>query len=166
MDSKGSVLISLETIILVLAWIITIAVLFFTVPKNKIREAILIFFFKQLITWVVGLAVAQLKLLEYPVRSFPYATRASFDFEYFIYPAVTVVFNLKYPEGKSHIRQFLHYFNICTILTVIEVLCVNFTNIILYVHWAWYTTWITTFITLYMSRKFYFWYFNIHTKNS
>ncbi len=110
----------LETIILVLAWIITIAVLLFTVPKNKLREAILIFFFKQLITWVAGLAVAQLRLIEYPVRSFPYATRASFDFEYFIYPAVTVVFNLKYPEEKNWFRQFLHYFNICTILTVIH----------------------------------------------
>jgi hypothetical protein len=157
---------SIDTVILVLAWIITIAVLFLTVPKNKIREAILIFFFKQLITWVAGLAVAQLRLLEYPVRSFPYATKASFDFEYFIYPAVTVVFNLKYPEGKGRFRQFLHYFNICTILTIIEVLCEKFTNIIIYVHWAWYTTWITTYLTLYMSRKFYFWYFNKHISTS
>jgi hypothetical protein len=151
---------SIETIILALAWIITTVVLVLTVPKNNIREAILIFFFKQLITWVAGLAVAELRLLEYPVRSFPYATKASFDFEYFIYPAVTVVFNLKYPEGKSRFRQFLHYFNICTILTLIEVLCEKFTKIIIYVHWAWYTTWLTCFITLYMSRKFYFWYFN------
>ena len=156
---------SIETVILVLAWIITIGVLIFTVPKHKIREAILIFFFKQLITWVTGLAVAQLRLLEYPVRSFPLATKASFDFEFFIYPAVTVVFNLKYPEGKSRFRQFLHYSNICTILTVIEILCERFTNIIVYVHWAWYTTWITTFITLYISRKFYLWYFSIHEKS-
>ncbi len=155
---------SIETIILVLAWIITIAVLILTVQKNKIREAILIFLFKQLITWVVGLVVAQYGLIEYPVRSFPCATKASFDFEYFIYPAVCVVFNLHYPVGKSNFRQFVHYFITCTVMTIIEVLCEKFTNIITYIHWTWYTTWITLFITFFASRKFYLWFFHYQKK--
>ena len=156
---------SLEVIILVLSYIITTAVLILTVPKNKIREALLIFLFKQLITWVLGLAVAQYGLIEYPVRSFPYATKASFDFEYFIYPSVCVVFNLHYPEGKSRFRQFLHYFYICTIVTVIEVLCEKYTNIINYIHWTWYITWLSFIITFYVSRKFYIWFFS-KQKNS
>jgi hypothetical protein len=155
---------SMDTVILVLAWIITTAVLLFSVPRTKIREALLISFFVQLITWVVGLAVVQLRLIEYPVRSFPYATKASFDFEYFIYPAVCVVFNLHYPAGKSRIRQFIHYFITCTAITIVEVLCEMFTNIITYIHWTWYITWITLFITFYASRKFYLWFFKITRK--
>ncbi len=151
----------IETIILVLAWIITIAVLIFTVPKNKIREAILIFFFKQLITWVVGLVITQYRLIEYPIRSFPYATKASFDFEYFIYPAVCVVFNLHYPVGKSRFRQFMHYLITCTAITIVEVLCEKYTDIITYIHWTWYITWITLVITFYISRKFYLWFFKM-----
>ena len=153
---------SIDTVILVLAWIITIAVLVLFVPKNKIREAMLVFFFVQLITWVVGLAVVQCRLIEYPIRSFPYATKASFDFEYFIYPSICVVFNLHYPEGKSRSRQFMHYFIICTMVTIIEVLCERYTEIITYIHWTWYITWITLYITFYMSRKFYLWFFNKH----
>ena len=151
---------SIDVAILVLAWIITIVVLLFAVPKKKIREALLILFFKQLITWLLGLTVAQFKWIEYPVRSFAYATKASFDFEYFIYPAVCVVFNLHYPEGKSRFRQFTHYFITCTTVTVVEVLCEEYTNIIVYHHWTWHITWITLFITFFMSRKFYLWFFN------
>ncbi len=155
---------SIDVIVLALGWIITIAVLFFSIPINRIREALLIFFFKQLITWILGITVAQYGLIEYPVRSFPYATRASFDFEYFIYPAVCVVFNLHYPEGKSRFRQFMHYAITCTIVTVVEVLCEKHTNIINYIHWTWYITWLTLFITFFASRKFYVWFFRRHKK--
>jgi hypothetical protein len=158
-DSKRFAAMSIDTDILVLAWIITSTVLIFTVPKTKIREAILIFFFVQLITWVAGLAVAQFRLIDYPVRSFPNATKASFDFEYFIYPSVCVVFNLHYPGGKSRLRQFMHYFITSTVITIVEMLCERFTNIITYMHWKWYITWITLNIVFYLSRKFYLWYF-------
>jgi hypothetical protein len=156
---------SIETIILTIAWILTIIMLILFVPKNKIREAQLIFLFKQVITWVIGLAVSQCSLIEYPVRSFAYATKASFDFEYFIYPAICAVFNLHYPEGKSHIRQFMHYFYFCTAMTISEVLCERYTNVIKYIHWTWYLTWITLFITFYVSRKYYLWFFKLKPKH-
>ena len=133
------------------------------VPKRKLREAQVIFFFKQLITWFIGLVVAQYELIKYPVRSFSNATKSSFDFEYFIYPAICVVFNLHYPVGKSYIRQFMHYFYFCTIMTIIEVVCEKYTEIITYIHWTWYLTWLTLFITFYISRKFYIWFFRLNT---
>ncbi|WP_310186715.1 CBO0543 family protein [Bacillus sp. 3255] len=73
--------------------------------RNKIREAFVIFSFKQMLTWFLGFLVVEYKLLEYPVREFPYAARNSFTFEYFIYPAICCVFNLKFPEGKGMIRK-------------------------------------------------------------
>lgn len=150
-----------EIIILAAAWIISAILLLGYVPKNKVREALVIFFFKQTLTWVIGLVVVQYGLLEYPVRSFSHATKSSFDFEYFIYPSICVVFNLHYPEGKNLLRQFWHYFSFCTVMTLIEVLCERHTAIINYLHWEWYFTWITLFITFYVSRKFYVWFFRL-----
>ncbi len=154
-----------EILILVTAWILTIISLILFIPKNKFREAQVIFFFKQLMTWLLGLTVAQYRLIEYPVREFAYATKTSFSFEYFIYPSICVVFNLHYPEGKSHTRQFMHYFYFCTGMTILEVLCEKYTDILKYIHWSWYSTWITLFITFYLSRQYYIWFFRLKNKH-
>ncbi len=154
---------SKEIIILVIAWIITAIMLIVFVPKSKLREAQVIFFFKQLITWLTGLVVVQYGLIEYPVRSFSNATKSSFDFEYFIYPSLCVIFNLHYPVGKSYIRQFMHYFYFCTVMTIIELVCERYTEIVTYIHWNWYVTWLTLFITFFISRKYYTWFFGLKT---
>ena len=87
--------------LIALEWILTIVLLVKFISKNKIREAHVAFFFKQLITWVLGLLVVQLKLIEYPVRLFPYANKASFTFEYFVYPSLCAIFNVNFPEKKN-----------------------------------------------------------------
>jgi hypothetical protein len=131
------------------------------VPKNKIREAQLAFLFMQLITWLFGHLVAEFRLIEYPVEIFKYATKISFSFEYFIFPAICAVFNTNYPAGKSHLKQFMYYFNFVTTMTIIEVICEKYTNIIKYIHWTWYLSWITLFLSFYISRRFYIWYFRL-----
>jgi hypothetical protein len=155
---------SKEVIILVFSWILTIAMLIVFIPKNKLREAQVIYLFKQFITWLFGLTVVQFRLIEYPVREFSYANRASFSFEFFIYPAICAVFNLHYPEGKSKTGQFMHYFYFCTAMTVFEFLCEKYTDVINYLHWNWFLTWITLFITFYISRQYYLWFFGKKTK--
>lgn len=135
------------------------------IPKNKLKEAQVIFLFKQLITWMIGLAVANYKLIEYPVRLFSYAYKSSLSFDFFIYPSICVVFNLYYPKGKSIIKQFMHYFYFCTVMTILEVLCEKYTNIIKYIHWTWYLTWITLFITFYLSNKYYVYFFGIRNSH-
>lgn len=151
-----------DVIILVLGWLITIALLILFIPKDKIRHAIVILLFKQFITWILGLTAVELKLLEYPIRSFPYAIRSSFDFEYFIFPAVCVIFNLHYPKEKNVFAQFMHYVYYCSCLTIIEIILENTTNVINYLHWAWYITWISLCLTFYVSRKFYLWFFKLN----
>ncbi len=155
---------SLESVILIVAWGLMIALLVIFVPRNKIREAQVIFLFKQLMTWIFGLIVAELGLIEYPVRVFSYASRASFTFEFFIYPSLCVIFNLHYPENKRALRQLGHYVLFCSAITVVEVLCERFTNIIHYVNWTWYTTWFTLLITFYLSRLYYIWFFRKRIK--
>lgn len=92
------------------------------VPKDIIREAQVAFLFKQIITWVTGLAVVELGLIEYPVRLFPNTNKTSFSFEYFIYPSICAIFNVNYPTEKSIFGQFSYYFYYCTTLTLIKVI--------------------------------------------
>jgi hypothetical protein len=155
-----------ETVILSLAWILTASMLIIYIPRDKIREAQVIFFFKQTMTWIIGLLVVELRLIEYPVEIFKYATKASFTFEYFIYPSLCAVFNLHYPNGKSLTRKLLYYSYYCTGMTVVEVLCERYTNIIKYIHWSWYITWITLLFTFYTSRKYYVWFFRLKSSGN
>lgn len=150
-----------EIIILSCAWAATVLMLLLFTPKIKLREAIAIFFFKQFLTWLTGLIVAQFGLIEYPIRSFPIATRSSFDFEYFFYPSICVIFNLYYPMRKNKFLQFMHFFYYCSVMTIFEAIVEKYTNIIKYIHWSWYLTWITLFITFFLSNKFYIWYFKL-----
>ncbi len=150
-----------DSLIIIIGWLITSTLLIIFTPKEKIRQAIVVFMFKQLLTWLLGLTVAELGLIEYPVRSFAKATKTSFDFEYFIYPAFCVLFNLHYPRTKKLIVEFLYYFSFCTALTIIEIIVEKNTNIINYIHWTWYITWASFLITFYASRKFYLWFFKV-----
>ncbi|WP_341442912.1 CBO0543 family protein [Oxobacter pfennigii] len=135
--------------------------LLFFVPENRIRHAWLIFLFKQLMTWILGLLVVEYDLIEYPVEIFKYANKTSFTFEYFVYPVICVVFNLHYPGKKTLLKQFIYYLYYCTAITVIEIFIEKYTNLIKYIHWSWYLTWITLYITFFASRKFYVWFFKL-----
>ena len=156
---------NLEYAIIAIAWAVTAVSLVLFIPKNKIREAQVAFLFKQLITWVVGLAAVELRLIEYPVRLFSYANRTSFSFEFFIYPSICAIFNVNYPENKKPFGQFMYYFYYCTTLTLIEVIVEKYTNVLKYIHWTWYITWITLFITFYITRKYYVWFFRLKQNN-
>ncbi|WP_174616250.1 CBO0543 family protein [Virgibacillus ihumii] len=148
-------------IIEISAIILVIILFVIFVPKNKIREAIVILMFKQALTWILGLAAVQLDWLEYPDRIlFPDATKTSFSFEYILYPAICVFFVLYYPKNYGWIGRFIYYFIYCSAITIIEILVEHYTTAINYnEEWHWYTTWLTLFITFYVSWKFYLWFF-------
>lgn len=150
---------NIEQIILLLAWVIIISALIIFIPKDKIPNALVAFHIKQMITWLFGLTVAEMKLVEYPVRLFSYASKASFTFEFFAYPAICAIFNIHYPEEKSKIFKFGYYAQYCTVITIAEVILEKNTDVIEYIHWAWYWTWITMFTTFFLSRSYYKWFF-------
>jgi hypothetical protein len=148
-----------ERIILLTVWIVAIIGLLYLVPRSKIREAHLIFLFKQLMTWIFGLLVVEFHLIQYPVREFKIATTTSFSFEYFLYPALCVIFVLRFPEGKGWVAKTGWYIFFPSWITVLEVLIEKYTRLIDYLHWTWYFTWITLLITFFLSRMYYLWFF-------
>ncbi|WP_127584266.1 CBO0543 family protein [Paenibacillus koleovorans] len=132
-------------------------VLVFT-PRDRIRDANVVFLFKQVITWLFGLMVVQFRLIEYPIREFPYATKASFAFEYFIFPSMCVIFVLRFPERKSRLHKLGWYLFWPTWLTIVEQIIRLHTNLVQYLHWNWFLTWITLLASFFISHLYYKWF--------
>ncbi|MEH7746748.1 CBO0543 family protein [Neobacillus drentensis] len=148
----------LEWWILLGAWLLTIRLLFL-IPKNKIRLAVTVFLFAQAITWIFGLLVVQYGLISYPVRLFADVNRASFTYEFFVYPTVAAIFNVFYPHSSRKVLKFFYYGAYCTALTIPEVLIEKYTDSLEYHHWTWYWTWITLFLTFMITRGFCVWFY-------
>ncbi len=148
-----------EYLYIVFAWVVTIPTLLLLIPKKKISVAVVAFLGKQFVTWLLGLIVVQLGLIEYPVRLFPKANMTSFTFEFLVYPSICAIFIVHYPQNKSRLTQLLYYAVYCTAITIVEVLVERYTDIIVYKHWHWYTTWLSLFATLYITKKFVDWFF-------
>lgn len=150
---------SKEKIIEISSWVVMAILLMVFVPLNRIREALVVFFFKQTITWYFGTLVVQYGLIKYPVRFFPKATNTSFTFEFFVYPAICILFNLYFPFDKSYLWQIFYFVCFASAITVFEVMLEKHTNLIKYIKWSWFLTWITLLITFAMSNVFYRWFF-------
>ena len=145
--------------ILYIVWTITILSLFFLIPKNKVRLALVAFLFKQVITWPTGLYVVHMGWIQYPIRFFENANQSSFTFEYFFYPVMCAYFNVYFPVGKSLSVRVAYYIFYCTILTLAELIILHNTHLIVYINWNAYATWVTLFITFYSTRQFCVWFF-------
>jgi hypothetical protein len=154
---------SKEKTVLISSWIVMILLLIRFVPKHRMREAHVPFLFKQLMTWIFGLTVVQLRLIRYPYRLFKKAYKASFSFEYFLYPALCSLFNLYYPEKRSNLIKALYYMTHCSIISIIEFFLEKYTKLIQYQKWKWYYTFITLWITYYASRVYSRWFFKGNT---
>ncbi|MDF2855192.1 MAG: hypothetical protein K0Q87_1043 [Neobacillus sp.] len=148
----------IEWWILILVYVLATVILLF-IPKDRIRLAIVAFLFKQVITFLFGLVVVELGLLEYPIRFFASVNRTSFTFEYFAFPVLCAAFNVWYPNSRSALVQIRYYCGVVTVITVVEVLIEKYTVLIKYIHWEWYITWVTICLSFYLTRLFCVWFF-------
>lgn len=148
----------IEWWLLLTAYPVGIGVLFF-IPKNKIRLAVVAFLFKQVITFLLGLVVVELGLLEYPVRLFASVNRTSFTYEYYFFPVICAIFNVWYPNDRSTLIQWGYYVGYTSILTILEVIFEKYTDLIEFIHWEWYVSWITICLSFYITRLFCIWFF-------
>ncbi|WP_248926869.1 CBO0543 family protein [Paenibacillus hamazuiensis] len=148
-----------DRIVLIASWATAACLLLFFTPRDKIREAIVIFMFKHAVTWLFGIIVVELKLIDYPVREFAYAIRTSFAFEYFIYPATCVAFVLHFPSGKPLPHKVGWYLIWPSCMTAVEMLIEKYTDLIEYIHWNGFYTWITLLLTFGLSHRFYMWFY-------
>ena len=144
----------------ILLWVYAVAtgILFF-IPKNKLRLAVFAFLCQQMITFLIGLVVVELGLLEYPIRLFASINRTSFTFEYYAFPVICAAFNVWYPNGRSTLIQLGYYAGFSTVLTIVEVIIEKYTDLIEYIHWEWYISWITICLALVIARFFCVWFF-------
>ncbi|MGN7401755.1 CBO0543 family protein [Cytobacillus praedii] len=124
----------------------------FLIPKNKIRLATVAFLFKQIITFLIGLVVVELGLLEYPVRLFAPINRTSFTYEYYAFPVTCAIFTVWYPHNRRTFIKLGYYITFTSILTLGEVIIEKNTDLIKYIYWEWYISWITICLSFYLRR--------------
>ncbi|MFC0417760.1 CBO0543 family protein [Cytobacillus solani] len=107
-------------------------------------------------------------MIKYPYRLFfKKGIKSSFDFEYFIYPALCVLYNLHYPEKSKFIIRILYNALYPSIITLLEVIAVKYTRLIKYKKWSWYWSFITIFTNNYISRLHYKWFYrNKHSEKA
>jgi hypothetical protein len=148
----------MEWWLLLSVYVVAIGILFF-IPKNKFRLAVVAFLFQQVITFLNGLVVVELRLLEYPIRLFASINRTSFTFEYFAFPVICAAFNVWYPINRSALIQLGYYVGFSSVLTILEVIIEKYTKLIKYIHWEWYISWVTICIALFIARLFCVWFF-------
>lgn len=149
-----------EKLIIISVWIISFISIWF-IPKENYRQASVIFLIAQLPSWIFGLLVVEAGLIEYPVRELYRANATSFTFEYLVLPIICIFFNMYFPENKGFYNKVMYYLTILSIFTLIEYFAEEYTLILKYIHWQWYTTFITMGILIYFVRSVYKWFFNL-----
>jgi hypothetical protein len=134
------------------------------IPKDKVRDASIIFLYQQAVTWFAGLLAVELNLLEYPVRELAKVNGTSFLYEFFSYPVVTIFFCFYYPRTSKGWKKIIYISAFSTGLTVPEVIFEHYTHLINYIRWEWYVTWVTVYSTLFLAWVFYKWYFKLNNR--
>lgn len=149
-----------EKVIIGLVWLICAISICF-IPKNKRREASVIFLFSQMFAWILGLLVVEMGLIIYPIRELQKANSTSFSFEYLVLPVICIFFNIHYPEGKGLVKRLFYYVGIISVFSFCEYMAEKYTLILKYIHWELYYTFLSMFAVIYIVRVVYKWYYNM-----
>lgn len=152
----------MEMTFLYAIWSITIFSLIL-LPKKRLHEASIVAMFQQFVTWSLGLLVAELNLIQYPVREFASVNKTSFTFEFLVYPVLSAFYVLYYPVGRSRWKQFLYTSIIITVSIISEVIFEKYTDLITYIHWKWYVSLVSVYATLELVRIFHRWFFKVES---
>ncbi|GMK40579.1 hypothetical protein PCCS19_36350 [Paenibacillus sp. CCS19] len=85
--------------------------------------------------------------------------KASFTFEFFVFPSISAIFNTNFPTRKNWFIKAVYILSFPALMTIVEVLLEKNTELIKYIHWSWYWSFITILITLLISYGYYLWFF-------
>lgn len=149
----------MDTIILYLVWIVTAILLVIFIRRKNFIKAQLSFLFMQVPTWLFGTLVVKERLIEYPVGFLSVVYKASFTFEFLVFPAISAIFNVHFPNEKPWFIKSIYIFSFPTVMTIIEILLEKHTELITYINWTWYMSLISMTITLLLSYWYYLWFF-------
>jgi hypothetical protein len=151
---------SKEWIILILSWVASIILLLWKIPKEKKREAQIVFLFAQTLGWLYVFIQSYFNNLVFPVREFPKATNMLVSLHFIIYPTFLVFFTLFYPNTNQKRKIFLHYLLFISIHQVYEILLTRYTDLIKSKDWEWYLGVVTKCVVYYLCIHFYRWFWN------
>jgi hypothetical protein len=144
---------TIETIIIILAAIITLLLLIFAVDWRYFRDWVVVFLFKGVLDFSWGSPVVNLKLLDYPVRLLPHYYNTSILFELWVFPTLCILYNQVTRErGLWPIVYYAVLFS--AVITAIEYPLELYTDLIKYLNWSWFTSFYTITITFLCSRSF------------
>lgn len=114
---------SIEVIVLIAIWVTFPLILYFAVPRDRVREMIAVFLFFQMLTWLFSIVMTKFGVLSAPVRLFPEATKINFTSEYIVFPTAAVLFQRWYPENSGKIRRAFHYlYSVGVIITFLIII--------------------------------------------
>ncbi|NUK31596.1 hypothetical protein HT574_16330 [Parageobacillus sp. VR-IP] len=138
----------------ILLWallIIGMILLLLSLRKPLIKDTVLVYLLKAYFSSFFGVIVAEAHLIEYPVRFLGQYFDTSILFEYFLYPIMCVYF-----YQTSYHSSILGIIVQCALytsaLTILEVLCEKYTDLIEYHTWTWEYSFITIFLLSFFVR--------------
>lgn len=153
---------SIDYIVIILMWVIGILAFIFLTPKNHYRKVLFALLLCQAFVWISSLLHVKFHLLAFPVREFPKATDVLVTTEYFFYPLLSgfyIVFEPKPKHKRSLAIRAVHLSIWTSGLVLIDHLLEKYTNLIEYLHYAWYFTWIDFFCIFAVTNLIYQWFF-------
>lgn len=143
----------LEGIISLIAAVITLLLLIFAIDWRYFRDWVVIFLYKCVIDFIWGSAVVNMKLIKYPFRLLPQYYDTSILFEIWVFPVLCILYNqITRQRGIWPIVYYALLFSAA--IVAIEYPLEQYTNLIKYQDWSWFTSFYTLTITFLSSRIF------------
>lgn len=144
---------STEQAITIISAGIMLLLLIFAVDWRYFQDWIVVFLFKGLLGIIWGGAVAQLKMITYPVRLFAQVYDSSLFFEVWVFPVLCILYNqITREKGLWAILGYAVLFS--GGITALEYPLEKYTALITYVKWTWVTSFYTLTLTFLISRAF------------
>lgn len=149
---------SVDHVFIILMWVMGMLAYLFLTPKKHYRKLLFTLLVCQTLLWLNSLILVEFDLIDYPVREFPKATNLLITTAYFFYPLLCGFYIAYEPKQTMMVRLF--YLSIwISALVLYDLILVNYTNLIKYVHYAWYLTWIDFFCIFAVTNVVYQWFF-------
>jgi len=149
---------SKELFVLIISWTVAIGMLWWKIPRNKVREAHLVFLFAQAIGWLYVFIQTKLGNIIFPYREFPYASDMLISLHYIIYPTFNVFYILWYPKNKGKFIRIIYTLIFIGIHQMYEYLLARYTDLIENKNWHWSYGLLTKLIIYFIILRFYKWY--------
>ncbi|WP_437834648.1 CBO0543 family protein (plasmid) [Niallia taxi] len=122
--------------------------------KGPIKDWLLVYLFKAVITALIDVPIARKKIVQYPTRYFPKLYETNIIFDYVIFPLVCVIYS-QFTNRMNGIKVILFVFILSIPMTLIEGLLERKTMLIHYSDkWNWLHTFTYLTVTFWLSRLF------------